>query len=309
MSPGTAIAGASHRSHPVLAAYGGGWHGRLSLGLAHREGRTVAARLAHQGPLRVQKLLWPEGPALAHAILLHPPAGLAGGDNLAVDIALEPGSAALFTTPGAGRWYRGDAAASQTVRIDVGAGAALEWLPQETVLHDGVIGAQTMRVEAAADATALGFDVLVLGRRASGERLQQVDFHSRLDLVHGGRRLLAEHARIDDHAFGAAALGAAHVSGLLWALSAQPLDTGLAEDCEAAIDAMLGVRDAHAATVRGWGIDATIGGASLVDPHLMLVRVIGHSPQTVRAALVAAWARLRPPLFGREAVLPRIWHT
>jgi urease accessory protein len=302
-------AGVPYRSHPVLAAYGGGWNGRLEIALAHRDGRTIAARLAHQGPLRVQKLLWPEGPALAHAILLHPPAGLAGGDSLSLTIALEPASAGLFTTPGAGRWYRGDARASQTVSIRLDAGAELEWLPQETVLHDGVIGAQTLRVDAAADATALGIDVLVLGRRASGERLARADFDSRLELVRAGRRLLAEHARVDARAFGAAALGEAHVSGLLWALSPQPMDAGLAERCEAAIDAMLGVDDSHAAASRGWGIDATIAGASLVDPHLLLVRVVGHSPQTVRTALMAAWAVLRPPLFRRDAVLPRIWHT
>jgi urease accessory protein len=309
LSAQPASAGAPYRSHPVLAAYGGGWNGRLEIALARRGDRTVAACLAHQGPLRVQKLLWPEGSALAHAILLHPPAGLAGGDSLTLTIALEPGSAGLFTTPGAGRWYRGDARASQAVSIRLDAGAELEWLPQETVLHDGVIGAQSLRVDVATDATAVGIDVLVLGRRASGERLARADFDSRLELVRGGRRLLTEHARVDARSFGAAALGEAHVSGLLWALSPQPMDVGLAERCEAAIDAMLGVDDPHAAASRGWGIDATIGGASLVDPHLLLVRVVGRSPQTVRAALVAVWAVLRPPLFRRDAVLPRIWHT
>jgi len=295
--------------HPVLHAYGGGWEARLELVLARREGRTVATRMAHRGPLRVQKLLWPEGPAVAHAILLHPPAGLAGGDSLSLALDLEPGSAALLTTPGAGRWYRGDASAEQRIAIGVGAGACLEWLPQETVLHDGVIGRQTMRVDVAAGATVLGVDVLVLGRRASGERLECADFGSRLELVRDGRVLLAEHARIDTRAAGAAALGDAHASGLLWAVSPEPLDASLAERCEAAIDAAIGVCDPSHEAARGWGIDATIGGASIVDPHLLLVRIVGRSPQTVRAALIAAWAVLRPPLVGRDAVIPRIWHT
>jgi urease accessory protein len=293
----------------ALRAYGGGWQGRLALDLALRDGRSVAARLAHHGPLRVQKLLWPEGPALAHAILLHPPAGLAGGDSLSLELALEPGSALLLTTPGAGRWYRGDAPASQTVSVAVGARACLEWLPQECVLHDGVIGAQSMRVDVAADATALGTEVLVLGRRASGERLERADFDSRLELRRDGRLLLAEHARIDARAAGAAALGDAHASGLLWAIAPDPIDPLLPERCEAAIDATIAAADEHRDDRRGWGIDATIGGASLVDPHLLLVRVLGRSPQTVRAAITAAWSVLRPPLVGREAVVPRIWRT
>jgi urease accessory protein len=286
----------------VLAPYGGGWHARLALDIALRDGRSVAARLAHAGPLRVQKLLWPEGPRLAHVILLHPPSGLAAGDSLVFDLALGPQAELLLTTPGAGRWYRADAPATQTVTVTVAEGAHLEWLPQETILHDGVSGDQAMRVDIAGSASAVGMEVLVLGRRASGERLTQARFHGRLSLWRAGRLLYDEASRIDGAQIGAAALGARHVSGLLWAVSPEPFPEGLADAIEADLDATL-------AAPAGTADAPAIGGASRVEPHLLLVRVVGSSPQTVRGALVAAWARLRPLLRQREAVPPRIWMT
>jgi urease accessory protein len=300
-----AVAAASPTTPGALAAYGGGWDARLDVALALRAGRTVATRVAHRGPLRLQKLLWPEGPKLAHLILLHPPSGVAAGDTLAFDLSLGEGTAALLTTPGAGRWYRADSPASQTLRVEVGPGARLEWLPQETILHDGLAGTQAMTVDVADDALAIGAEALVLGRRASGERLRQGHFRSRLVLRRGGRTLLVEDAHIVDPHDGLAGLGGAHVSALFWVVSPRPLDESDAAGCEEAVDRALGASEA----LRGWGADGTIAGASVIEPHLLAMRVVGRSPQTVRAAVTAAWSWVRPRLAGREAVVPRIWHT
>ncbi|NBS99154.1 MAG: hypothetical protein EBS61_00420 [Betaproteobacteria bacterium] len=97
---------ASPACEPEILAYGGAWQAALSLRLGLRRGRCVVLDQEHRGPLRLQKLLWPEGPNPAHAIVLHPPGGLASGDELELSLELEPGAGLLMTTPGAAKWYR-----------------------------------------------------------------------------------------------------------------------------------------------------------------------------------------------------------
>ena len=82
------------------------WKARLALRFSSRNGKTVLAERSAEGPLVVQKPLYPEGEAVCHAIVLHPPGGIAGGDELEVKAKADAGTAVLLTTPGAGKWYR-----------------------------------------------------------------------------------------------------------------------------------------------------------------------------------------------------------
>ncbi len=116
------------------------WHGRLSLSYARVGDRTLLARRTHRGPLVVQSSLYPEGERVCQNIIVHPPAGIVGGDTLRLDIDVGEGARAQITTPGAAKWYRSSgAAARQDVASRVQAGSTLEWLPQETIVFDGAI--------------------------------------------------------------------------------------------------------------------------------------------------------------------------
>src|SRR5437764_7229888 len=105
------------------------WNASLQLDYS-REGARSVARFAHDGPLRILQSLYPEGDAVCHNVLVHPPGGLVGGDTLDVRVTVADGSHGLITTPGASRFYRSDGAqALQDVQLRLAAGARLEWLP------------------------------------------------------------------------------------------------------------------------------------------------------------------------------------
>ncbi|HSC62147.1 MAG TPA: urease accessory protein UreD, partial [Caldimonas sp.] len=93
-----------------------GWRGSLAIDYRLRGGRTIAHD-RHDGPLRVLRSLHPEG-GVCHSVLVHPPGGVVGGDELAIELALGEGAHALVTTPGATRFYRSaGATATQTLRV------------------------------------------------------------------------------------------------------------------------------------------------------------------------------------------------
>ena len=152
-----------------------GWVGRLSLHYRPdgRGGTTALDR--HEGPLRVLQRLYPEGPAVCHHVLVHPPGGVAGGDRLHIDLRMEPGTHALVTTPGATRFYRSAGApALQAAELRLQGDARLEWLPLESIAYDGCVADNQVRFHLDDDARMIGWDVLALGLPAAGAAFEHL---------------------------------------------------------------------------------------------------------------------------------------
>src|SRR5271169_3821146 len=182
----------------VLAVTAGeGWQGELALAYERSGNRSVLTRRAHRGPLVVQKALYPEGDAICQSIIVHPPAGIAGGDRLALDVVVGAGAWAQLTTPGAAKWYRSPGPrAQQRLTFSVGAEATLEWLPQETIVFDGAIAALTTRVVLHDDALFLGWEIVCLGRRLAGETFRHGCLRQEMVVVRDGRRQWVERSQL-----------------------------------------------------------------------------------------------------------------
>lgn len=271
----------------------GGWRARLALGFALRGTRTALVRRSHRGPLVFQKPLYPEGDAVCHGIIVHPPAGIAGGDELLLDVEVEEGGHALLTTPGAGKWYRSAGARSRVAqRIQVGPDGVCEWLPQEGIVYDRALGDLVSEVDLAAGAVYLGMEMWCLGRTGSGERFLAGELTLATRIRREGRPLWLERGRLRGGSAlltSAAGLAGQPVTATL--LAAAPcFPAGLLESC----------RDQRPAAGEG---------AVTLLPGLLVARYRGPACEPGRAWMVALWRRLRPALIGRPATVPRIWKT
>jgi urease accessory protein len=270
------------------------WRAELELNFARRGEGTVLARRRHSGPLAVQKPLYPEGEAVCHAIVLHPPAGIAGGDELRIAVEAEAGAQVLLTTPGAGKWYRSDGRlARQDVEIKVSPGGTAEWLPQETIVFDGAIASMRTRIELAAGARYLGWEILCLGRTAGGERFARGGLRLATRIVREGRLLWAEQGALEGGSpwlESPAGFAGCTVSATLLAAGV-PADAALVAACR-------GIETE---------VDARCGVTAL--PDLVVARWLGDSGEAARDWLEGVWQRLRPAFIGREAQRPRIWNT
>lgn len=271
----------------------GGWQAELQLRYQRRGGRTVLARHAHRGPLRVQRSLYPEGDAVCHTILVHPPAGIAGGDALRVDLALEDGAHVLVTTPGAGKWYRSAGPQGRLEqRIEVAAGGVCEFLPQESIVYDGARGELLTEVRLHGDACFIGSEMLCFGRTASGERFGHGELALRTRIERDGRPLWLERGVVGG---GGALLGASV------GLQAQPVSASFVV-ASPRCDAGLLAAWREAVPLAGEG------GVTLL-PGLLVARWLGPACEPGREWFARLWASARPAVGGRAARTPRIWNT
>ena len=270
-----------------------GWTAELDLRFEPRGPRTVLASRRHDGPLVVQKALYPEGDKPCHAIIVHPPAGIAGGDDLAIDIKLERGAHALLTTPGAAKWYRSAGPwARHRVALDVADGAILEWLPQETLVYDGALAEIGLDVRLSAGAVFIGWDIVCLGRTGSGERLRVGELRQRARIERGGRPLWIERGRLDPS------------SGLL----ASPVGLGGEPVFGTMMVAAPGIDAELLAACRAF--EPALGRGALTRlPGVLLARYVGPRADAARDYFAHLWSAVRPAVAGRVAAPPRIWST
>ncbi|MFB0935051.1 MAG: urease accessory protein UreD [Propionivibrio sp.] len=272
------------------------WEAEIALGFTRLDSGTVLSERRHCGPLRVQKALYPEGRDVCQTILLHPPSGIAGGDRLHIAVNVGPQAHAQITTPGAGKWYRsGGEEALQTLDFTVGADAILEWLPQETIVFDGARSRMETRVQLWPDSRYFGWEILCLGRSASGERFNNGFIKLRTRIERNGQPLWLERGHIEGNdpllASRAGWAGASIGGTLLATLPPEIEISPLLEACRA-----IAPRDdaEHAMTA---------------FPGLLVGRYLGHNSEAARNWFAALWETLRPPLLGRPALTPRIWNT
>jgi urease accessory protein len=269
------------------------WQASLTLGFADDAGTTRLYNKLHCGPLRVQKALYPEDNKVCQAIIVHPPGGVVGGDQLEIDIGVGDNAHAFITTPGAAKWYQANGKVShQSVHLHVNQNAALEWLPQETIFFDTADVVLDQHVELAVGATFLGCEILCMGRRGSGEVFNTGRIRQRSSIRREGKLIWWEQGdMIGGRLDSPLALDGRTVCATLIA-AGKALPASVLNEIRADI-----VADGE----HVFGVTQTKG--------VLVARHLGDDSETARRLMLTVWRRLRPHLLEREAVTPRIWQT
>lgn len=269
-----------------------GWQAdlRLRFGLdAQHPDITRLVERRHKGPLIVQRPFYPEG-GPCHVYLVHPPGGVVGGDDLRVDVHMDPKAHALITTPAATKFYRCEGRHSSQAQELRAAGATLEWLPQENIFYRGADVRTATRVHVDAGSQFLGWEINCLGLPARDEPFDTGTLKLDLELWRGSTPVFLDRLRLRGESTARAAV---------WGLAGQEaVGTLLASPAGRA----------HAELIRELIADVPLAGVSVVDGVLVL-RALAPQAEVVRRLFIAAWRVLRPAIIGRDAVDPRIWAT
>ena len=213
------------------------------------------------------------------AVLINTSGGLAGGDRLDLDVAAA-GNICL-TTQAAEKIYR--SLGSQTLvstRLEIADRAKLYWMPQEAILFDGANLNRSLHAHLATDATFLGVESVVLGRKAMGEQLTDFVLHDQWRIHQNGRLVFAEDIHLDaKRVQGGAALDGAGAMAMIVMVGA---------DVDKFVEPMR-------------KIIGSDGGVSAWDGKL-IARLVARDGFGLRKSLIPALKLLATPV-----ELPKVW--
>ena len=276
------------------------WFAQLELGFKGAKNRTVLEHRKHHGPVRVQKMLWPEKTGVCHAIIVHPPAGIAGGDHLTFQMSAEQAAHALVTTPGAGKWYKtNQKQAFQHIDITVKDTSIFEWLPQETMLFNGAHANSETRVVLDDSASFIGWDMLVLGRQARYETFTEGSYQNRFQLYRNHKLLVTDRLSFsgnDRWLSSCLGMNGHAVMASFWAVPPEKFRSKFYLDQQ--IDQ---IRE----LIMRMDIKVTL---TLLD-DVVTARYLGDDVRQCHDAFAAIRAKLRRYWFDLDEEFPRIWRT
>ena len=254
--------------------------------------KTVLKDLYQRDPVRI---LFPDNPPgeLIIGVLTTTSGGLVGGDKIRIDIGVEQNSQSMIMAQAAEKIYR---STGRDCLIDVFIsaedGAWFEWLPQETILHQGARMRRTTNLKLAGTARVLAWEFLVFGRHAMGEKLTN-------GLVHDGWAVSMDGRPVWSDAF--------HIDGALSKVIDHPAGLGGARAIASAVYAGPDAGD-HLDLARELikETENIRSAASLVN-GILLVRWIGMDVFSLRKSFADFWKAFRNRVGGQPEQLPRLW--
>jgi urease accessory protein len=172
--------------------------GRIAVSVSAAAGVSRRMRVHEAGSLRVR---FPNGErqGTLDAVLVNTAGGMTGGDRADIDVTVGAGARLTVTTAAAEKVYRSLGPDTEiAVKLEVGAGGALAWQPQETIVFDRVRLRRSIDVALARDANLLLTEAVIFGRSAMGETVRSGHFRDRWRVRVDGALVFAETINLED---------------------------------------------------------------------------------------------------------------
>jgi urease accessory protein len=272
------------------------WPASLSLHYRQASGCSVVNH-QHSGPLRVLKSLYPEGDAVCHNVLVHPPSGLVGGDTLDIQVQVDAGAHALITTPGATRFYRSEQGlAQQKVSVALAPGAKLEWLPLETIAYSGCQALNQWVGQLAPGSELMAWDMLALGLPHANLAFEQGRYAQHLE-IKGMWLERADLAASDERLLNSPlGLAGQRCMGTLVLAQGSPW-----AEAERRLAVEVARQVCEDSPLKAWS------GVTSPDPRIVVLRVLAPQVEAVFHLLKSVWMGWRADIWRMPTVQPRIW--
>lgn len=170
--------------------------GHIAVSVTAADGRTRRKQVEESGSYRIR---FPNTDGIeSEAVIVNTAGGVAGGDDFAVSIAARDNARIAVTTAAAEKIYRAiDRPARMNVSLSVTSGAALRWLPQETILFDETRLHRDITVDLDDSAQLLMAEAIVFGRAAMNETVRHGELIDRWRIRRDGRLVFAETLKLD----------------------------------------------------------------------------------------------------------------
>lgn len=168
--------------------------GRISV--KSTSGRTRINRLYQEGAARIRV---PDHPGRSdlEAVIINTAGGVTGGDDLAWEATAGADTHLTVTTQACEKIYKAaQDTANVSVKLQVAAGATLNWLPQETIFFDQARLSRTIEAQLHGNASLLLVEPVIFGRRAMNETVRYGLWHDTWRIRHNGELIHAENVRL-----------------------------------------------------------------------------------------------------------------
>lgn len=271
------------------------WKGFLSFAFEFSAHRTVVKDKQHFGPLVVQRPYYQEFDCPI-VLVIHPPGGIAGGDELLIQVRSKSHSKGIVSTPAATKFYRSNQKiAKQTQHVTMESESELEWLPQETLFFDQSYAENTLTFDLLSQESKLmAWDIVGLGRPAREEGYQTGFLKQTLQVKVEGKLCFKDRLELtpdNQYLKEAPGLNAHSLLGTMI----------LFADTKRLDEVMQVLREQAWFSQPGLGITSVNG--------LVVIRMVSRKLDAVKQVFYDIWTLSRPIVLNKQAVKPRIWNT